>query len=93
MFRCSVMRLMEPYNSNCFACGIGWKKGERRLIDGPSAQHVFPIVRDVVTSSMAGIDRQLNEAESRIATFAGLATESLSVYPSESAALCTMSTI
>ena len=50
-FRCSVAsnltsrtcsaRLMEPYNSHCFACGIGLKKGERRLIDGLSAQHVF----------------------------------------------------
>ena len=56
---------MEPYNSNCFACGIGLKKGERRLIDDPSAQHVFPIVRDVVTSSMAGTDRQLDEARLR----------------------------
>ena len=52
---------MEPYISNC---GIGLKKGERRLIDDPSAQHVSPIVRDVVTSSMAGTDRQLDEARS-----------------------------
>ena len=40
------------------------KKGERRLIDGPNA-HVFPIVRDVAMSSMAGTDRQLDEARLR----------------------------
>ena len=41
------------------------KKGERRLIDGPNTQHVFPIVRDVAMSSMAGTDRQLDEARLR----------------------------
>ena len=40
-------------------------KGERRLIDGPKAQHVFPIILDVVTSSMAGTDRQLDETRLR----------------------------